>query len=81
MEMSGFARLPGSMPLVADIGVVWPLLAERVTTALGVELEFHSYPQSTPEGEAMRETIVQDVRPVSRGAMLAGGQRLREASS
>ncbi|MBU7003978.1 MAG: hypothetical protein HXS50_00330, partial [Theionarchaea archaeon] len=26
MEMSGFARLPGSLPIVGDIGVIWPII-------------------------------------------------------
>jgi hypothetical protein len=76
MEMSGFSRLPGSLPLIADIGVIWPLLAARVTAALGVELDFLSYPQSTPRGQAMRDEIVQRVRPVSRTQMLAAARRL-----
>ena len=78
MEMSGFARLPGSLPIIADIGVVWPLLAARVAAALGVELDFLSYPQSTPEGQAMRNEIVRQVRPVSRTQMLAGARNLLE---
>ena len=28
MEMSGFARLEGSLPVTADIGVAWPVLAQ-----------------------------------------------------
>ena len=78
MEMSGFARLPGSIPVVADIGVVWPLLAARVAAALDIELGFISYPQSTPEGRAMREMIVRDVHPVSRPQMLAKARDLVE---
>ena len=70
MEMSGFARLPGSLPIVADIGVIWPLLAHQVAQELGLNLEFMSYPQSTPQGQAMREHIVHHVRPVSRQQML-----------
>jgi len=76
MEMSGFSRLPGSLPLIADIGVIWPLLAARVTEALGVELDFIPYPQSTPHGQAMRDEIVQRVRPVSRTQMLAAARHL-----
>jgi len=76
MEMSGFARLPGSLPVVADIGVAWPLLAARVTQALGVELDFLSYPQSTPQGQAMREEIVRQIRPVCRAHMLAAARNL-----
>jgi len=51
MEMSGFCRLPGSLPIIADIGVVWPLLMTQVSSALGVELDFCSYPQSTRMGK------------------------------
>ncbi len=76
MEMSGFSRLPGSLPLIADIGLIWPLLAARVTAALDVKLDFFSYPQSTPQGQMMRDQIVRQVRPVSRPQMLAAVRRL-----
>lgn len=76
MEMSGFARLPGSLPLVADIGVVWPLMASRVGEMLGLELDFCSHPQSSTEGQKMREWIVREVHPVSRDSMLARARRL-----
>ena len=78
MEMSGFARLPGSLPLVADIGIAWPLLAARVSTALGIDLDFISHPPATPEGQVMRERIVQEVRPVSRTRMLEATRILLE---
>jgi len=74
MEMSGFARLEGSLPVVGDIGVIWPILALRVTERLGVSLGFVSYPQQTPQGKAMREWIVDAIRPVSRKQVLAGLQ-------
>lgn len=61
MEMSGFARLEGSLPLVGDIGAVWPLLARGVAEGLGITLDFTSYPQGTPEGQAMREWIAREV--------------------
>jgi hypothetical protein len=64
MEMSGFARLETSIPITGDIGVVWPLLARRVTERLGLELEFISYPQQTPQGQAMRDWIVNTIRPL-----------------
>ncbi len=70
MEMSGFARLEGSLPLVGDIGVIWPLLACKVAAALGIELDFISHPQQTPEGRAMREWIVRQVKPIKRKVML-----------
>jgi len=70
MEMSGFCRLPGSLPIVADLGVVWPLLASQVCDRLKVDLPFMSYPQETPQGQEMREWIVENVRPVNRVEML-----------
>ena len=66
MEMSGFARLPGSIPIIGDIGVIWPLLAVEVTRQLGIELEFLSYPQQTDAGQAMRDSIVRNVRVLNR---------------
>jgi hypothetical protein len=78
MEMSGFARLPGSLPVVADIGVVWPVLAWRVATVLGISLDFLSSPQSTPEGQVMRDWIVENVSPVSRQQMRQGVRRWME---
>lgn len=70
MEMSGFARHEGSIPIVGDIGVVWPIIAFRVAERLGLELEFLSYPQQTEEGKAMREAIVREVSPIRRERML-----------
>ncbi|RJX29770.1 MAG: hypothetical protein C4525_13845 [Desulfarculus sp.] len=64
MEMSGFARLPGARPLVADLGAVWPLLAARVCKAVGVKAAFLCYKQGTPPGEAVRGYIVEHVRPL-----------------
>jgi hypothetical protein len=64
MEMSGFARLDGSLAVTGDIGVIWPLLAVRVAERLGIALEFVSYPQQSPEGQAMREWIVSSIRPM-----------------
>ena len=69
MEMSGFSRLPGSIPVIADIGVIWPILALKVSQNLGIKLDFISYPQSTPEGQAMREWIVQNVKFANRKKM------------
>ena len=61
MEMSGFARLEKSVPIIGDIGVIWPLLARGVAEELGVELSFMSYPQGSADGQAMREWIVEHV--------------------
>lgn len=72
MEMSGFARLEGSLPVVGDIGVVWPILALRVAERLGLSLQFLSHPQQTPQGQAMREWIVDAIEPVTRRRILEG---------
>ena len=66
MEMSGFARLEGSLPVVGDIGVIWPVLACQVAEGLGIDLDFISHPQQTPEGQVMREWIVEQVQPIKR---------------
>ena len=58
------------MPLVGDIGVIWPVMARKVALKLGVDLDFISYPQETPEGKLMREWIVEDIRPVDRGKVV-----------
>jgi hypothetical protein len=70
MEMSGFARHEGSLPLIGDLGIVWPLLAWKCSEALGTKLEFLSYPQQSDQGRAMRDAIVRDVKPLSRERML-----------
>ncbi len=72
MEMSGFARLPRSLPLVADLGVVWPVLAGRLAAALGVKLDFMCYKQGTPTGEAVREFIVESIPPLDPARVLRG---------
>jgi len=66
MEMSGFARLEGSLPVTADIGVAWPVLAAAVEEGLGLEMDFISAPQETPEGRRMREWITDHLQPVDR---------------
>ena len=71
MEMSGFTRLEGSLPIQGDIGVVWPALAAGVTRQLGLTAEFMSAPQETPEGVRMREWIVNEVTPLDRALVYA----------
>ena len=71
MEMSAFARHEGSLPVIGDIGMIWPVFALRVADALGVELSFMSYKQETPDGQAMREWLVDNVKPFDRGQMQA----------
>jgi hypothetical protein len=77
MEMSGFARLESSIPIVADLGVVWPVLAWRAAGELGVGLELLSYPQESPPGRQMRQWIVENVGVLDRQRMIA---RLKEIS-
>lgn len=76
MEMSGFARLESSLPVTADIGVAWPVLAAKVAGRLGIELEFLSAPQETPEGQQMRAWIADQVQPVDRTQMLESVREL-----
>ena len=70
MEMSAFARHEGSIPIVGDIGKVWPLIAYEVAKGLGIDLEFLSASQDTPEGASMREWIVGNVKSLDREKML-----------
>jgi hypothetical protein len=70
MEMSSFSRLENSIPLVGDIGIIWPVIAQRVSKALDRPLDFMSYPQHTPEGGQMREFIVNEIKPVDRARMI-----------
>jgi len=81
MEMSGFARIPGSLPIVGDIGEIWPLLATMVADALDVKLDFMSYKQSLPAGEKVREWIVKHVQPVNRERMYAAARELAVANA
>lgn len=76
MEMSGFARLEGSIPVVCDLGIAWPIIAARVAGSLGVGLDFISYPQESREGAQMREWIVESVGPIDRHRLY---DRLRSA--
>lgn len=70
MEMSGFARHEGSIPIIGDIGVVWPLIADRAAKRLGMDLRFLSYPQDTAPGKEMRRRIVDEVMPLDRDRIL-----------
>ncbi len=64
MEMSGFARLEKSIPVVADLGVAWPIIALRLEQELEISLDFISYPQQSPEGQKMRKWIVENIQPI-----------------
>ncbi len=76
MEMSGFVRIPGSLPIVGDIGEIWPVLATRVSDALDLQLEFMSYKQSQPAGQKVREWISKHVQPVNRERVFAAAREL-----
>lgn len=76
MEMSGFARLEGSIPIVGDLGVVWPVLAWRLAQSLDLALEFMSYPQESPQGRRMRDWIVENVAAADRRRMREGFRRI-----
>lgn len=66
MEMSGFARLEKSIPVLADLGSAWPIIAYRLEQELNLSLDFMSYPQQTPEGKAMRQWIVENIKPIDK---------------
>jgi hypothetical protein len=76
MEMSGFARLESSIPVTADIGVAWPILASGLEEKLGVKLDFISAPQETEDGKRMREWITADVACIDRMRMYEEAGRL-----
>ena len=76
MEMSGFARIPGSLPIVGDIGEIWPLMATMVADALGISLDFMCYKQSLAAGKKSREWIVKHIRPLKRELMLKSARKL-----
>jgi len=71
MEMSAFSRLEKSIPIIGDIGEVWPLVAYRAAKRLGRDLSFISYKQETEEGKKMREWIVDHIKPFNKKKMLS----------
>ena len=70
MEMSAFARHEGSLPVIGDIGKIWPVVAYETARELGIQLEFLGASQDTPEGQAMRDWIVDHVKPLDRKKMI-----------
>ena len=66
MEMSGFARLDGSLPVCSDIGIAWPIIALEATDRLGIELDFISFPQESEPGREMRNWITEKIAPLNR---------------
>jgi hypothetical protein len=81
MEMSGFARLEDSLPVTADIGVAWPVLAASVADQLGIKLDFISAPQETAEGKRMREWIADSIQFANRSRMHEQARRLAEVAA
>lgn len=75
MEMSGFARLEGSIPVTADIGVAWPVLVSALDDQLALKLDFISAPQETEEGKRMRDWIAEEVPYLDRRRMFEEVQR------
>lgn len=69
MEMSAFARHEGSLPVIGDIGMIWPVFALRIADELGITLNFMSYMQETEDGKAMRQWIVENIKPFSKARM------------
>jgi hypothetical protein len=80
MEMSGFARLESSIPLIGDLGVLWPLLAEGVSEKLRIKLDFMSYPQESERGREMRDWIVDTVHILDRRKMFQKAHTLMSSS-
>jgi hypothetical protein len=70
MEMSGFARLERSVPVICDLGVAWPIIAHRACEQLGIFLDFLSYPQESEQGKRMRDWIVENVDILDRDRMM-----------
>ena len=70
MEMSAFARHEGSIPVIGDIGMIWPVFAVKIADELGIKLDFISYKQETEDGREMREWIVRNVKFLDREKML-----------
>ncbi|MCQ2114067.1 MAG: hypothetical protein MJY52_03280 [Bacteroidaceae bacterium] len=71
MEMSAFARHEGSIPVIGDIGMIWPVFALRIADSLGISLDFMSYKQETQEGKDMRQWIVDNIKPFCKAKMQA----------
>lgn len=80
MEMSAFARHEGSLPVIGDIGKIWPVLACKVTEALGIELDFISASQDTEAGQNMRDWMVEHIKPFDKGLMHKQLSQLKKRS-
>ena len=78
MEMSAFARHEGSLPVIGDIGMIWPVFALRVADELGITLNWMSYKQETQDGKDMRQWIVDNIKPFSKEKMMNFVQKSRK---
>jgi hypothetical protein len=75
---SGFG-LTGQSHLAQQLTEGFAFLGER--PALGIQVEFMSYPQQTPQGKAMREWIVTQIRPISRRGLLEVASRVDQSGT
>ncbi|HJO95157.1 MAG TPA: hypothetical protein QF753_17305 [Victivallales bacterium] len=66
MEMSGFARLEKSLPVIGDLGVLWPVMALKLSDKLCFKLDFLSYPQQSEDGQKMRQWIVDNIKAIEK---------------
>ena len=80
MEMSAFSRLDDSIPVIGDIGTIWPILAVRVADELGIKLDFVSHPQQSAKGKAMREYLVSEIRPIDKKKLLDRARKFSKTS-
>jgi hypothetical protein len=81
MEMSAFCRLEESIPVIGDIGLIWPVMAAKVCAELNIELEFMSHPQQTAEGKAMREMLVSDIDAIDKNKIIKRARNVRNISA
>ena len=78
MEMSAFMRHEKSIPIVNDIGVIWPIIAYYVSNNLNINLNFISYPQQSEQGKEMREYIVKNIKYADRAKLKAKNMKFSE---
>ena len=79
MEMSGFARLETSIPITADIGAAWPLIAAGLEERLGIRLDFLPAPQESDHGKRMREWMTTGIRFLDPEEMYREAKRVLSA--
>jgi hypothetical protein len=70
------APLPRDMTIRGNSGIIWSVLAGRVAASLGIQLEFMIYGAS-PEGEAVREWIVNSIYPADRNEIIRAHRRMQ----